>query len=140
MPRRAEPAGADCKFLRVLRGAAAALLVACGAEEAPEPAVPGRSQAVAPGPADSLVLEVGQASVWHTLSREATGPGGERCLERTLEIRRDGAAPVRVPLLYTLDVPRVVDDSTLEARVFLNCAPGDRYRIHMRTGQPTPVR
>ena len=89
---------------------------------------------------DSLVLEAAGLSVWHTLSREATGPGGERCLERTLEIRREGGPPVRVPLLYTRDVPRLIDDSTLEARVYRDCAPGDLYRIDARTGQPTPVR
>ena len=126
---------------RGLPGILVPLLMACGEGDRDDPARGQPPAAPAPAaPADSLVLETPTASVWHTLSREATGPGGERCLERTLEIRRDGAAPVRVPLLYTLDVPRVVDDSTLEARVFLNCAPGDRYRIHMRTGQPTRIR
>jgi hypothetical protein len=86
-----------------------------------------------------MVLETAALTVWHTLSREATSAAGERCSERTLEIRREGST-VRVPLLYTLDAPTVVDDSTLEARVYRNCAPGDRYRIDVRTGQPTPIR
>ncbi len=131
---------AECKILRVLRLAGVAWLAGCGAPEAPPPREPAASPVAETGPPDSLVLVVGEATVWHTLSREATGPGGERCLERTLEIRREGAGTVRVPLLYTRDVPRVVDDSTLEARVVLNCAPGDRYRIDMRTGQPTRIR
>jgi hypothetical protein len=92
-------------------------------------------------PPDSLVLVFGGSSVWHTLSREARSASGESCLERTLEIRHAaGSRPVRVPLLYTMDVPELVDDSTLEARVYRDCAPGDLYRIHVRTGQPTPVR
>jgi hypothetical protein len=125
--------------LRFLRVAALAGIAACGGDD-PERPVPGARAAAQAQPPDSLVLMAGEASVWHTLSREATDSSGERCLERTLEIRREGATTVRVPLLYTRDVPRLIDDSTLEARVFLNCAPGDRYRIDMRTGQPTPVR
>ncbi len=126
--------------LRWMRGVALLVSSACQGEPAPEAAPAAAGSPEAPAPADSLVLEVPGASIWHTLSREAASPEGERCLERTLEIRRDGAPAVRVPLLYTRDAPTVIDDSTLEARVFRNCAPGDRYRIDMRTGQPTPVR
>lgn len=115
-------------------------LLACEREARPAAGSPIAKTAPDAPPADSLVLEAAGLSVWHTLSREATGSGGERCLERTLEIRRNGAAAVRVPLLYTRDVPRLIDDSTLEARVYRDCAPGDRYRIDLRTGQPTPVR
>jgi hypothetical protein len=115
-------------------------VMACGREGRPASEGPVASPAPPAPPADSLVLDAAGLSVWHTLSREATGSGGERCLERTLEIRRDGMPPVRVPLLYTRDVPRLIDDSTLEARVYRDCAPGDRYRIDARTGQPTPVR
>lgn len=140
MLSRADPVRADCKILRVLRTAAVAGLAACSGEEAGQPRPPVDRPVAEAGPADSLVLVVGTDSVWHTLSRASTGAAGERCLERTLEIRRAGRAAVRVPLLYTRDVPRVIDDSTLEARVFLNCAPADRYRIDMRTGQPTRIR
>ena len=126
--------------LRGVRPWMIAGVVACGGERTPEAAPPDRLPAVSADPPDELALELPGASVWHTSSREATDSSGERCLERTLEIRREGAPPVRVPLLYTRDVPRVIDDSTLEARVYLNCTPGDRYRIDTRTGQPTPVR
>jgi len=126
--------------LRWMPGVAVLASGACQAEPGPAAAPAAPRSAEAPAPPDSLVLEVSGAGVWHTLSREATSSGGERCLERTLEIRRDGAPSVRVPLLYTRDVPTVIDDSTLEARVFRDCAPGDRYRIDMRTGQPTPIR
>jgi len=91
-------------------------------------------------PPDSLVMQIPGATVWHTLSREAMDSSGRPCLERTLEIRPDSGSPVRVPLLYTRDVPVIVDDSTLEARVYRDCQPGDRYRVDLRTGQPTPVR
>ena len=118
-----------------------AVLSACRSDRATDGGRSATGTSAAAAPADSLVLVLPGATVWHVLSREATSAAGEACLERTLEIRRDdGSPPVRVPLLYTRDVPSVADDSTLEARVFLNCAPGDRYRIHMRTGQPTPVR
>jgi hypothetical protein len=126
--------------LRGVRPWILAGLCACGGERTPDPAPQDPPPPPSGDPGDELVLELTGASVWHTLSREATGPSGERCLERTLEIRREGVPPVRVPLLYTRDVPRVIDDSTLEARVYLNCAPGDRYRIDTRTGQPTPLR
>lgn len=120
----------------------ATLLGACGGEDRDESAreqPPAPAQAAAP--ADSLVLETPTASVWHTLSRLGVSATGDTCLERTIEIRRaDSAPPIRVPLLYTRDVPTVIDDSTLEARVYRDCIPGTRYRIDMRTGQPTPVR
>jgi hypothetical protein len=79
------------------------------------------------------------ATAWYTLAREARAADGTPCVERGLEIRRGGTR-VAVPLLYTRDIPTAADDSTLEARLYLNCAPGDRYRVNTRTGQPTPVR
>jgi hypothetical protein len=99
MLRRTDPRGAECKILRVLRLVPIAWLAGCGAPEAPGRNAAPDSAVAEAKPPDSLVLVVGEATVWHTLSREATGSGGERCLERTLEIRREGAAVVRVPLL-----------------------------------------
>src|SRR5690606_33091746 len=125
--------------------AALAWAAACGgagdaASRDPDTAPGGDSVASAMVPPDSLILRIPGATVWHTLSREAMDSSGGACLERTLEIRPDAGRPVRVPLLYTRDVPVVVDDSTLEARVYRDCRPGDRYRVDLRTGQPTPVR
>ncbi len=125
--------------LRAVRACLISGLLACGGDPPADGAASLESTATA-DPPEALVLELPGASVWHTLSREGIGPSGERCLERTLEIRREGAPPVRVPLLYTRDIPRVIDDTTLEARVYLNCTPGDRYRIDTRSGQPVPVR
>lgn len=56
-------------------------------------------------------------------------------MERGLEIR-DGTRRTPVPLLYTRDVPRVVNDSTVSARLWTACMPGPEYRVNLRTGQP----
>jgi hypothetical protein len=101
------------------------------------------SSAVPPAltvPADSLLLTLGDgATVWYTHARAAHGADGSACVERGLEIRRGGARAA-VPLLYTREIPVATDDTTLEARLYLDCVPGDRYRIDTRTGQPTPIR
>lgn len=90
--------------------------------------------------ADSLVLTTpGGAEVWYTLVREARGSDGASCTERGLEIRRDGAR-LLVPLLYTRDSPQLFDDTTITARLYRDCVPGDRYRVSLRTAQPTPIR
>jgi hypothetical protein len=57
-------------------------------------------------------------------------------VERTLEIRQD-ARRIPVPLLYTGAPPRLIDDTTIEARLWLHCKPGDTYRVNLRTGRPT---
>ncbi len=91
-------------------------------------------------PADSLVARgPGGVEIWFTLAREDTAPDGTRCTARTLEIRR-GATRTPVPLLYTQEVPHIVNDTTLEATIYRACAPTDRYRVDLRSGQPTPMR
>jgi hypothetical protein len=62
--------------------------------------------------------------------------GGARCVERTIELRRD-TVRLRVPLLYTTTAPRLLDDSTLAAELTLRCHPMASYRVDLRTGQPT---
>lgn len=119
------------------------LLLASACTGRPEPDAPAAardSAQAAPPPPDSLVLELSDGStVWYTMGREARAADGTDCIERTLEIRRGGNR-IAVPLLYTRDVPVEVNDTTLEARVYLGCSPGDRYRIDSRTGLPTPIR
>jgi hypothetical protein len=56
-------------------------------------------------------------------------------VERSLEIRGPAGRRI-VPLLYTLDTPSVLDDSTIRARLFTNCRPGPTYRVDLRTGLP----
>lgn len=106
----------------------------------PDDSVPAPAQAAAQVvPADSLVLSApGGVEIWFTGGRPARDSSGAECLERGLEIR--GPAGNRgVPLLYTLEAPAVLDDSSISARVYTGCRPGARYRVSLRTGRPTPL-
>jgi hypothetical protein len=96
--------------------------------------------AAAPVPADSLAASApGGLEVWFTMARNDRGADGRLCTDRTLEIRR-GPGRVAVPLLYTGEAPRIVNDTTLEAVLYRGCRPLARYRVDTRTGQPTPMR
>jgi len=117
-------------------GAAVLGGLACG--ERPEGARADTTNASA-GPAaipsDSLVAIVGDSiAIWFTLARQDSGAAGV-CTERAVEIRR-GRTRTPVPLLYTGAAPEVVDDSTLRARLWTRCTPGDTYLINLRSGQP----
>jgi hypothetical protein len=117
------------------------MLAALGCDKGP----PAREPVVAAGsetpsgptsPPDSLVLGLPRGiELWYTLAREEKDSSGAGCVERTLEIRTP-TAKIPVPLLYTRDVPRLVNDSTVSARIWNRCVPGDEYRINLRTGQP----
>jgi hypothetical protein len=56
-----------------------------------------------------------------------------------MEIRR-GAERIPIPLLYTGAPPTRVNDSTIEAAIWLHCHPGNVYQVNLRTGQPSRVR
>jgi len=89
--------------------------------------------------ADSLVLTApGGAEVWFTDGRAAQDSLGAACSERVLEIRtaRDTVA---VPLLYTGEAPTLENDSTLRARVWLDCQARALYHVNIRTGRPSRV-
>lgn len=89
----------------------------------------------APVPSDSLVATLGDSTeIWFTLARQDSGEAGP-CTERAVEIRR-GSARTPVPLLYTGAAPQVVNDSTLRARLWNRCRPGDSYLVNLRTGGP----
>jgi hypothetical protein len=77
--------------------------------------------------------------VWFTLARVGQAEDGSRCIDRTLEIRRNGAR-VPVPLLYTASAPELVNDSTIRARLSFRCKPGDAYLVDLRSGRPTRER
>ena len=114
-------------------------LVCCGARGEPAPGMPPAAEA-AVEVADSLILSApGGVSVWLAEGRRGTDSAGAICLERTLEIRRD-TQRIKVPLLYTISAPRLVDDSTLRAALARNCRPGDVYLVNLRSGRPTPLR
>ncbi len=88
---------------------------------------------------DSLALtSPGGAEVWFTDGRVAQDSLGGTCRERAMEIRtpRD---TVPVPLLYTREVPTLENDSTLRARVWLNCQARALYLVNIRTGRPSLV-
>ncbi|MGH7702184.1 MAG: hypothetical protein ACREMO_03775 [Gemmatimonadales bacterium] len=106
---------------------------AAGAQETSRVASPASALA------DSLVLRTAAgAEVWFTASRPATESLGQRCTERVMEIRREGRR-TPIPLLYTGVVPELVNDSTIRARIWLHCRPGNTYEVNLRTGFPVRV-
>ena len=89
-------------------------------------------------PADSLALTApGGVEVWYIGTRAGRDSTGATCIERAMEIRRDGIV-TRIPLLYTGDAPTLVNDSTLRAYLWLNCRPMRLYEVNLRTGRPIP--
>jgi len=115
-------------------------LAACGGGETPAAArdtLPPRGPA--PAPPDSLALRTPAGTeVWFIVGRADRDSTGTPCYERGLEIR-DDRGPRRVPLLYTLETPVLLNDTLIRARVFLRCRPGDAYHVSLRTGRPVPV-
>ncbi len=115
-----------------------ALLTGCGSGQ-PDAEPPEAVATLPPAPADSLASRpVPGVEIWFTVGRTGRDSTGATCYERTLEIR-DSAGRRRVPLLYTLEAPTRLDDTSVRARVYLNCAAGDPYRVSLRTGRPTPL-
>jgi hypothetical protein len=115
-----------------------ALLLACGTQQQPGRA-PESSADSTIVPPDSLALATPLGEVWFTGARKSAGRSGDACLERVMEIR-DSGRRVAIPLLYTGETPRLVDDSTIEAAIWLHCRPGNVYRVNLRTGLPVRVR
>jgi hypothetical protein len=117
----------------------AGLLMACGGREVKQDTSSSDSTPAASpaNPRDSLVATApGGVEIWFTLAREAQAEDGSRCVDRTLEIRR-GDKRIPVPLLYTSSAPKVVNDSTIRARLSSRCKPGDAYLVNLSTGRPT---
>lgn len=117
---------------------ALAALLACGG---PKAETPGAGDSVARAQlADSLVLtSPAGTEIWFTLVRASTGADGHGCVERGLEIRQGGRR-VQVPLLYTGSPPVLLNDSTMRAILWTRCAPGDSYRVDLRSGRPVRER
>jgi hypothetical protein len=86
-------------------------------------------------PADSLVLQVGAIQVWFTDAREVQSKSGESCLERALEIREDTVRR-HIPLLYSLEAPTPLDDTTMRAVLYNSCEPVATYRVDYATASP----
>ena len=109
-------------------------LLGCRADPPRDP--PPAAAAVPAEPADSLILTLGGgAEVWFTSGRAARSAAGMPCLERTLEIRRDTLRKA-VPLLYALEPPVAIDDSTFRATLSRDCAAAGSYRVSATDGQP----
>jgi hypothetical protein len=90
--------------------------------------------------ADSLVLTTPQGvEVWFTLARPGKATDGTPCIDRAIEIRREGAR-IPVALLYTAATPELVNDTTLRARLSDHCRPGDAYLVDLRSGRPVRER
>ena len=127
---------------RSLRQAMLGLLVsiACGAERGGPPRDSAPATTATLRPVDSLVLKTPTGvEVWFAAARAARDSAGAPCVERVMEIRGDGRT-TPIPLLYTGAVPRLVNDSTIEAAIWLHCRPGNVYRVDLRTGQPVRVK
>jgi len=89
---------------------------------------------------DSLALVApGGVRVLFSGARIDTDSLGRECVERGLVLEAEGTRKI-VPLLMTGAVPRLVNDTTLEARIWLDCRPGNTYHVDLRTGTPTRVR
>lgn len=131
--RAARPAGASITSLGL-----ALALAGCGGRPSDSPARD--SVAQSPRPGDTLALVApGGVEVWFTDSRSARDSTGRSCIERVMQIRRGGQT-IAVPLLYTGSIPRVVNDSTIEAPIWLNCRPGNVYQVDLKTGRPVRVK
>lgn len=88
---------------------------------------------------DSLVLTgPGGVTVWFSGARVGTDSVGASCMERGLVIRH-GDTRTLVPLLMTGAAPTLVNDSTMRARIWLHCRPGNTYDVDLRTGTPTRI-
>jgi hypothetical protein len=118
--------------------AALVLVAACGGEK--PPVVADTTAAAPPKPAPELALSAPNGvEVWFTDSRTARDSAGNRCVERVMQVRREGKE-ISVPLLYTGSKPTLVNDSTVEAAIWLNCKPGNVYHVNLRTGYPNRVK
>ncbi len=115
------------------------LLWACS--ERPRPVAAVVDSAASPPPSrDSLVLTTKQgAEIWFVAERPATDSAGSSCIERAMEIRWSGKT-TPIPLLYTGAAPRLVNDTTIEAAIWLHCRPGNVYRVDLHTGRPVRVK
>ena len=112
-------------------------LAACGQDRAPAPQA---EQAAPASPADSLALTLPSGiEIWFTASRQAISAEGSPCVERVMEIR-EGASRRLIPLLYTGAAPRRINDTTIEADIWLHCRPGNVYQVNVKSAQPVRVR
>jgi hypothetical protein len=115
----------------------AALSVSCAQDTSPASRqTPSADSARVQPVAERVLTAPGGVEVWFGDARQSRDSAGAACTERALEIRGPAGRRI-VPLLYTLDIPTVLDDSTIRARLYTDCRPGPLYRVDLRTGLPT---
>lgn len=117
----------------------ALLLTACGNARDAVPVADSSATPHAVPAAEPVLTAPGGVEVWFTDARDARDSAGTTCVERVMQIRRDGAR-IAIPLLYTGAKPRLVNDSTIEAAIWLHCRPGNVYQVDLRTGRPLRVK
>ncbi len=122
-----------------LSGVALLLLAGCGARGEPEGGAVPEVARTPPPPADTLVLQLPHGNnVWLAEGRISRDSAGGQCFERSVEIRRD-SVKLKVPLLFTAEVPTRVNDSTFQARLYQNCTLFATYKVGVRDGMPHKV-
>ncbi len=123
----------------VAAAVAAATLPSCMIRGEPDPGRVPEVNPASPTLADTMVLTApGGTTVWLTEGRQAVSPQGGNCIERSIEIRRD-TSRLKVPLLYTVAVPVLLDDTTMRAELAEQCRSARVYRVNLRTAQPSPM-
>lgn len=137
-----EPPSGSSMNMNVMLSAVVAALLFTGCGNQPSRALSEDAESLVQiiTPADSLAMvHPGGAEIWFREGRYAASPDGQAtCYERTLEIRQ-GEVRHRVPLLYTLAAPVVIDDTSVKAVVYRNCQPRDPYQVSLNTGRPTQM-
>jgi len=123
-------------------GLLAGMLLGCRAEPPAATAPPAvtKTDPEYPTLPDSLVLQAPRGvEVYFSGARVGTDSAGATCIERGLVLAHDGARTL-VPLLMTGAPPTLVNDTTIRARIWLHCRPGNTYDINLGTGVPTRIR
>ncbi|HEX7918284.1 MAG TPA: hypothetical protein VF454_02725 [Gemmatimonadales bacterium] len=119
------------------------LVLLAASKEAPTPqagtpatiAADDTSSAMVPTAETHLFDMPDSTQVWMVTGREAHASGGEKCIERGIQLRK-GPFKIPVPLLYTSTLPEI-ENGKLVARLSKDCVSGASYAIDTKTGQPT---
>jgi hypothetical protein len=109
-------------------------LAACGTSGHKTTAV--ADTAVSAAPKESLAVAGPGVEIWFTFSRPGLAADGTPCVDRAIELRREGNR-IPVPLLYTHEAPTIVNDTTARAVLYTGCLAGDAYLVDLRSGRPT---
>jgi hypothetical protein len=117
----------------IIAATVSGILMGCIARGEPEPGRLPEAEAGASELTDSLVLTAPDGTtIWLTEGRASTDSAGAACVERSIEIRRD-TTRLKVPLLYTITAPVLLDDTTMRAELAERCRADRSYRIDLRT-------